>query len=188
MKLDKIADISTGLVLARKKSSNNKGFAYELLTLKSFNENGYIEDEYLDDFISEEKIKSQYLTQEGDIVVRLSSPNTAVYITKQYENMVIPSLFAIIRNKSNSINTQFIQIYLNSEICKRRLATDTIGSAVSIVKTSTFKEIKIPEYTIEKQEKIIKLNKIMIKEKILLNKLVDEKNKYHKIIMSKMFK
>ncbi len=188
MKLDKIADISTGLVLARKKSSNNKGFAYELITLKSFNENGYIEDKYLDDFISEEEIKNQYLTQEGDIIVRLSSPNTAVYITKEYENMVIPSLFAIIRNKSNSINSQFIQIYLNSEKCKRRLASDTIGSAVSIVKTSTFKEIKIPEYTIQKQEKIIELNQIMIKEKILLNKLMDEKNKYHKTIMSKMFK
>ena len=78
MKLEKIADISTGLVLSRKKSSNNEGFVYELLTLKSFNENGYIEDEYLDNFISEEKIKSQYLTQEGDIIVRLSSPNTAI--------------------------------------------------------------------------------------------------------------
>ncbi len=158
------------------------------ISLKSFNENGYIEDKYLDDFISEEEIKNQYLTQEGDIIVRLSSPNTAVYITKEYENMVIPSLFAIIRNKSNSINSQFIQIYLNSEKCKRRLASDTIGSAVSIVKTSTFKEIKIPEYTIQKQEKIIELNQIMIKEKILLNKLMDEKNKYHKTIMSKMFK
>ena len=80
MKLEKIADISTGLVLARKKSSNNEGVVYDLLTLKSFNENGYIEDEYLDNFISEEKIKSQYLTQEGDIIVRLSSPNTAIYI------------------------------------------------------------------------------------------------------------
>lgn len=188
MKLEKIADISTGLVLARKKSSNNEGFAYELLTLKSFNENGYIEDEYLDDFISEEKIKSQYLTQEGDVIVRLSSPNTAIYITKEYENIVIPSLFAIIRNKSNNINSQFIQIYINSEKCKRHLLADTIGSAVSIVKTSTFKEIKIPEYTIDKQEKIIELNNLVIEEKRLLTKLIDEKNKYHKTIMSKMFK
>ena len=188
MKLDKIADISTGLVIARKKSSDNKGFAYELLTLKSFNEDGYIEDVYIDDFISEEKIKKQYLTQEGDVIVRLSSPNTAIYITKEYENMVIPSLFAIIRNKSEYINSQFIQIYLNSEKCKRQLAADTIGSAVSIVKTSSFKDIKIPEYSIEKQEKIIELNTLVIKEKRLLAKLIDEKNKYHKTLMSKMFK
>lgn len=188
MKLDEIADISTGLVLARKKSSTNKGFKYELLTLKSFNENGYIEDEYLDDFTSEEKIKNQYLTQEGDIIVRLSSPNTAIYITKEYKNMVIPSLFAIIRNKSKDINSQFIQAYLNSEKCKRQLAADTIGSAVSIVKTSSFKDIKIPEYTLEKQNKIIELNKLVIKEKKILEQFIDEKNKYHKTIMSKMFK
>ena len=102
--------------------------------------------------------------------------------------MVIPSLFAIIRNKVDTINSQFIQIYLNSEKCKRQLAADTIGSAVSIVKTSTFKEIKIPEYTVEEQEKIIELNQIVIQEKILLNQLLDEKNKYHKTIMSKVFK
>ncbi|WP_250674115.1 hypothetical protein LZ906_002050 [Paraclostridium ghonii] len=188
MKLDEIADISTGLVLSRKKSSTNKGFTYELLTLKSFNENGYIEDDYLDDFISEEKIKIQYLTKEGDVIVRLSSPNTAIYITKEYENMIIPSLFAIIRNKSKTINSQFIQVYLNSEKCKRKLAADTIGSAVSIVKTTSFKDIKIPEYSLENQEKIIKLNELIIKEKKLLDKLIVEKNKYHRIIMSKVFK
>ncbi len=188
MRLEEIAEISTGLVLSRKKSSTNKGLTYELLTLKSFNENGYIEDDYLDDFISEEKIKSQYLTQEGDIIVRLSSPNTAIYITKEQENIVIPSLFAIIRNKSKTINSQFIQVYLNSEKCKRQLAADTIGSAISIVKTSSFKDIKIPEYTLEKQNMIIELNKLVIKEKKILEQFIDEKNKYHKTIMSKMFK
>ncbi|MCC0706474.1 restriction endonuclease subunit S [Clostridioides sp. ES-S-0190-01] len=188
MKLDEIADISTGLVLARKKSSTNKGFKYELLTLKSFSENGYLEDDYLDNFTSEEKIKSKYLTQEGDIIVRLSSPNTAIYITKDQENIVIPSLFAIIRNRSKTINFRFIQVYLNSEKCKRRLAADTIGSAVPIVRTSSFKDIKIPEYTLENQNKVIELNKLVIKEKQILEQFIDEKNKYHKTIMSKMFK
>ena len=187
MKLSKIADISSGLVLARKKSSTSKGFAYELLTLKSFDENGYIEDDFLDDFISEEKIKEQYLTKEGDIVVRLSAPNTAVYITKKQEGIIIPSLFVIIRSNSSSIISQFLQIYLNSEKCKRQLAADTIGSVLSIVKTSSFKEIDIPKYTMDKQKNIINLNELVVKEKRLLNQLLNEKEKYHKAIMSKMF-
>ncbi len=188
MKLSNIAEVSSGLVLARKKSPTNEGFTYELLTLKSFNENGYIEDEFLDDFISKEEIKEQYLTKEGDIVVRLSTPNTAVYIAKEQEGIVIPSLFVIIRNDSNSVLQQFLQIYLNSEKCKRQLAADTIGSVLSIVKTSSFKEIDIPSYTIEEQKNIIDLNELIVNEKLLLNKLVSEKEKYHKAIISKIFK
>ncbi|WP_294170224.1 hypothetical protein [uncultured Clostridium sp.] len=187
MRLDKIADVSTGLVLARKKASGEEGFEYELLTLKSFNENGYIENDYLDKFISEDRINDQYLTKEGDVIVRLSFPNTAIYITKELENMVIPSLFAIIRNKSDNILSEFIAVFLNSEKCKRQLAADTIGSAISIVKTSTFKDINIPKGTIEKQKSIIKVNSLIIKEKKLLMELMKEKEKSHKAIMKKMF-
>lgn len=187
MKLSKIADISSGLVLARKKSPTNKGFAYELLTLKSFNEDGYIEDDFLDDFISEEKIKDQYLTKEGDIIVRLSAPNTAVYIEKEQEGIIVPSLFIVVRSNSNSIISKFLQIYLNSEKCKRQLVADTIGSVLSIVKTSSFKEIDVPKYPIEQQKNIINLNELIIKEKRLLNQLFNEKEKYQKAIMNKMF-
>ncbi|WP_411680223.1 hypothetical protein [Clostridium thailandense] len=187
MKLNKFADISTGLVLARKKSLYDKGFEYKLLTLKSFNENGYIEDEFLDNFFSEEKIKDQYLTREGDIIVRLSSPNTAVYIEKSQEGIIIPSLFVIIRNTSNVILSKFLQVYLNSERCRRQLAGDIIGSVLSIVKTSSFKEISVPQYTKEKQQDIINLNELVIKEKILLSQLLSEKEKYHKVIMGKIF-
>ena len=187
MKLDKIADISTGLVIARKKASSDKGFNYELLTLRSFNENGYVEKEYLDEFLSEEKIKEQYLTKEGDIIIRLSSPNTAVCITKELENILIPSLFAIIRVNREGILPEFLSVYLNSEKSKRQLAADTIGSAISIVKTSTFKEIDLPRYDVKKQRQIIDLNSLIVKEKRLLSKLVNEKEVLHRTIMKKMF-
>ena len=187
MKLDKIAEVSTGLVLSRKKALGNEGFSYELLTLKSFNEDGYIKEEYLDDFISEDKINEQYLTKEGDVIVRLSYPNTAVYITKELENMVIPSLFAIIRNQDENILSEFIAIFLNSKKCKRQLAADTIGSAISIVKTSTFKDIQIPKCTLEKQKSIIEVNSLLVKEKNLLVELLKEKEKYHKEVIRKMF-
>lgn len=187
MKLNEIADISTGLVLSRKRSLTNKEFGYKLLTLKSFNENGYIEDEFLDDFFSEEKMKDQYLTKEGDIIVRLSAPNTAVYVEKGQEAIVIPSLFVIIRSTSDDILCKFLNIYLNSPMCKRQLAGDIIGSVLSIVKTSSFKEINVPKYSKDQQQNIINLNELVLKEKRLLNQLLDEKEKYHRAIMNKMF-
>ncbi|MBB6713401.1 restriction endonuclease subunit S [Clostridium gasigenes] len=188
MKISEVAKINTGLVLARKKSAINEGFIYKLLTLKSFNQYGYIEDEYLDKFVAEEKIKEQYLTKEGDVIVRLSFPNVAIHIDIEHENIVIPSLFVVIKATSNKVLAEFVQIYINSDKCKKHLLSETFGSAVSIVKASTFKELHIPIYKNEEQTKIIDLNKLMIKEKKLLNKLVEEKEKYHKNIINNILK
>ncbi|MZK52054.1 restriction endonuclease subunit S [Clostridium beijerinckii] len=180
-------DIVTGMVIARKKSKDENGYPYKIFTLRSFNENGYLEKEYLDEFISTEKLDNRQISKEGDIIVRLSYPNTAIYVTKELEGMLVPSLFVIIRIHINHILNNYVQIYLNSDEVKKQLMPDTIGSAIPIVKTSSFKDIRIPIYSLEYQKKIIDMNKMILKEKGLLNKLIEEKTLYHKGIMKKLF-
>ncbi|WP_297422786.1 restriction endonuclease subunit S [Clostridium sp.] len=180
-------DIITGMVIARKKSKDGTGYPYKIFTLRSFNENGYLEKEYLDEFISTEKLDNKQISREGDIIIRLSYPNTAIYVTKELEGILVPSLFVIIRININHILNNYIQIYLNSDEVKKQLIPDTIGSAIPIVKTSSFKDITIPIYPLEYQKKIIDMNKLILKEKELLNKLLEEKIMYHKGIMKKLF-
>lgn len=180
-------DIVTGMVIARKKSKDENGYPYKIFTLRSFNENGYLEKEYLDEFISIEKLDNKQISKEGDIVVRLSYPNTAIYVNKELEGILVPSSFVIIRVNTNHILNNYVQIYLNSDDVKKQLMPDTIGSAISIVKTSSFKDIKIPIYPLEYQKKVINMNNIILKEKELLNNLVAEKAMYHKVIMRKLF-
>lgn len=180
-------DIVTGMVIARKKSKDENGHPYKIFTLRSFNENGYLEKEYLDEFISIEKLDNKQISKEGDIVVRLSYPNTAIYVNEELEGILVPSSFVIIRVNTNHILNNYVQIYLNSDDVKKQLMPDTIGSAISIVKTSSFKDIKIPIYPLEYQKKVINMNNIILKEKELLNNLVAEKAMYHKVIMRKLF-
>ena len=184
---DPSAIITTGLVTSRKKSKTDAGYKYKMLTLKSFNENGYLDIQYLDEFISIENLDKKQITQEGDIVVRLSYPNTAVYITNELEGILITSLFIVIRIYNDFILPNYAQIYLNSEIVKKQLTGDIIGSAVSVVKVSSFKELKIPIYPIEYQTKVIELNKFILKEKDLLNQLIEEKTIFHKSIIKNLF-
>lgn len=179
--------ITTGLVTSRKKSKTEDGYKYKILTLKSFNENGYLDIQYLDEFISIENLDNKQLTQEGDIVVRLSYPNTAIYITKELEGILVTSLFIVIRITNDFILPNYAQIYLNSEIVKKQLTGNIIGSAVPVVKVSSFKELKIPIYSIEYQKKIIDINALILKEKDLLNKLIEEKTIFHKSIIKNLF-
>ena len=180
------ADVSTGMVVSRKKSKLGHGFIYKLFTLKSFNENGYLDKEYLDEFMSTEKLDNKQISQEGDIIVRLSYPNTAIYITKGLEGILVPSLFIIIRINNNNILNNYVQICLNSDAIKKQLIADTVGSTISIVKTSSFRKFIIPIYPIKYQEKIINMNNLILEEEYLLNKLVKEKTLYHKAIMKQM--
>ncbi len=188
--LDHLSEhISTGLVLARKKYSpkDTEKYKYKVFTLKSFNESGYIDEEYLDDFESGQIIDSKFIAQKDDIVIRLSSPNTAIYITKELEGIVIPSLFVCIRLKENrNLLPQFVQIYLNSDKGRKNYKPDIIGGLTYVLKATSLRQIKIPFYDIEKQRQAIYLNNLMLREKLLLNKLVQEKEIYHKEVMNKI--
>ncbi len=187
VKLGNISDdIITGMVIARKKSEDGIGYPYKIFTLRSFND-GHLHEEYLDEFISTETLDNKQISKEGDIIIRLSYPNTAIFVTKELEGILVPSLFVIIRINSNHILNNYVQIYLNSDDIKKQLKPDTVGSTISIVKTSSFKDIKIPIYPLEYQKKIIDMNNLILKEKELLNQLVEEKTIYHKGIMKKLF-
>lgn len=183
LKLNDIAIISTGLVLSRKKADFNPVKTYKVLTLKSFEEDGWINKEELDKFDSSEVLSEQYITKKDDVVIRLSSPNTAIYIGKHEEGMVIPSLFIVIRAKSNKVIPEFLAIYLNSEKIKRKLSQASIGSAISVVKASTLKGLEIEMPSIQHQQKVVKLHSLIQSERRLYKQLIESKEKmYHTII------
>lgn len=99
MRLDEAAVINTGLVTARKQARgvSDSIIQYKLLNLKAINSKGFIEDSLLDDFETLEEIKPIYITQMGDVVVRLTSPFTAVLIDEMHTGMIVPSHFVVIR-------------------------------------------------------------------------------------------
>ncbi len=60
--------------------------------------------EQLDGFDAAEQLSPEYLTQVGDVIIRLTSPYTAVLIDEASAGMVVSSNFVIIRaNRSRLI-------------------------------------------------------------------------------------
>lgn len=177
-KLNHLTAIKTGLVLSRKKASQQSEFKkdYNVISLKSFNENGYYDHSFVEEFIADEEIKEENLLQKGDILVRLREPNIAVYIDRDYEDTIISSLAAVIRIKSNNVNPLFLTNYLNSSLTKKQLYSQ--GTAVAMLNIKSLDELEIILPTLETQEKVAEIQALSFKEIKLLNQLIEEKQKY----------
>lgn len=185
MKLKELTTIRTGLVLSRKKASLHNDFKkiYKQITLKSFSNNATLSPQYFDTFISNEEIKNEYISQIGDIVVRLREPNIAVYIDEESEGMIIPSLMAIVRVKNDIVDKEYLANYLNSTNVKRALHMQVKGTTISMIKTKDLQDIEVVVPTMEKQKSLVKLLKYSKEELQLLNQLKEQKENFTQSVL-----
>ena len=188
MKLINMSEVQTGLVLVRKRAdAKEKGtHNYRMLTLKSFEPRGWVNEGELDVFFSKEKLENKYLTNKGDIIIRLTTPYTAICINDKQEGLVIPSNFAIIRLKEQIYIPEFVALFLNSELIEKKFFKSSISTTIPLIKTKHLREIDISDIPLAVQQKIVELDQLQVKEKILLSCLMKEKDKLAKASINKI--
>lgn len=188
MKLGEIAEIKTGLVLTRKKAKleSETRAKYKLVSLYNVNEDGLFNEKPCEVFRSKSELDEKYFTEKGDILFRLTSPNTAVYIKEEYEGLLVPSSFGIIRVYSNHFLPQYVAWYLNTTYIKHLLEREQTGSVISSTNKSILERIEVKEIPLENQRKIVELLNLYHKEKELYAKLMKEKEKLFQSITKKI--
>ena len=187
MKLNKVSSVRGGLVLSRKLAHGRTEKSYQLLTLRSINPDGYIEFHQMDVFNSKEELSKEYLTQTGDIVVRLSTPYTAVYIDENSEGIVVSSNFVIIRTDRKVLLPEYLYWLLNTEKLKHEMFESSSSNMLSSVKAVFFAEYNIDLIPISQQKKIAAVNNLAKKESKLLMDLAKEKERYYSLLLQKKF-
>ncbi len=183
MKLGDIATVRSGLVLARKKSSESDGVYYPLLNLRSINVEGYIEKEELDAYYASEYLAPEYLTHAGDVVVRLTAPYTAVFIDENTENIVVSSNFIIIRTMPENVLPEYLYWLLNTKGVKQAIYENSTSNMLGAVKAKFFSDFIVKPIDLSDQKRIADLNRLAKRESFLLKKLADEKEKYYERII-----
>ena len=190
IKISDISEIKTGLVLIRKKADKNvdEKFYYKVVSLKSFNESALFDDTFADEFISSEKISEEYKVSRGDVLLRLREPNFAVYIDKEYSDLVYTSLMVRIRVSSDKFDPHFVAHYLNSSAVKRALAPDVSGTTIAMIGVASINNLKIPLVNLQTQDKIVKYLNLARQESEILQNLAAQKQRYHKSIFENLIK
>lgn len=190
VELSKVCDISAGLVLRRKEAQIQSEIVknYKVITLKSFEDDGWINLEYLDDYSSNELLDDRYITKENDILIRLSNPYTAIQVKAEQKGFVITSLFAIVRSNQNEIDSGYLSFMLNSDMIKQSYFKNAMGTTIPVIRMQTIRETQIPLVSTSRQHIISKISDLMIKEKRLHQQLTLEKEIYNKELTKRIIK
>ena len=187
MKLGEIASVRSGLVLSRKLARENPVQRYRLLNLRSITPEGYIDMNETDVFDAKETLPREYLSQVGDIVIRLSAPYTAVLVDKESEGMVVSSNFVIVRTDPQELLPEFLYWLLNTSEVKHRMFENSSSNMLGAVKPKFFAEYEITPLPIPEQQKIAAINALAKAESKLLRQLANAKEQYYEAILRNTF-
>ena len=188
MKLGNIATVRSGLVLSRKQAREPSDIRYPLLNLRSINPGGYIEADQLDVFVAAEYLSPEYLSQIGDVIVRLTAPYTAILIDKVTAGMVISSNFVIIRADRRELLPEYLFWLINTPKVKRSIYENTSSNMLGAIKAKYFSDFEVPSLPIAKQQQIAVMNELALKETKLLRQLADEKERYYSLLIDRAYK
>lgn len=188
MKLGNIATVRSGLVLSRKQAREPSDIRYPLLNLRSINPGGYIEADQLDVFVAAEYLSPKYLSQIGDVIVRLTAPYTAILVDKVTVGMVISSNFVIIRADRRELLPEYLFWLINTPKIKRSIYENTSSNMLGAIKAKYFSDFEVPSLPIAKQQQIAAMNELALKETKLLRQLADEKECYYRLLIDRAYK
>jgi len=179
-----IATVRTGLVLSRKKAKpmSSSVHRYEQVSIRCFGSPIRLDREYTEIFEADKAVDERYLTREGDVLVRLRAPATAVYVGNDAEGLLVSSLLAVIRVSDENILPKFLAHYLNSETAQHLLRRDIKGTTIPMLKTRDLDELKIVIPPLEIQKRLVTYLNASQKEQELLRKLMDQKQSFSKAI------
>ena len=185
LKLADVASVRSGLVLSRKLSLSPTEYRYPLLTLRSIRADGLIDSSEVDRYTSIEALDLDYVSHPEDIVIRLSSPYTAVLINEATSGIVISSNFVIVRANRNLILPEYLFWLLNTKQLKQQIFENSSSNMLGAIKPSYFCDIEIHRLSIQDQEKIATMNQLARKECQLLDQLSNEKSKLYTALIDR---
>ena len=172
-------------MLSRKEAPHSD-YLYHIINLKNITEDGQISAGDYEKYYANEAIKKEYLTRNSDILLRLSSPYTAVMISEKEAGLVIHSHFAIIR-PGKTVDPHYLHWWLTKarkQFCK--IASG--GTMMGTISTGYVREMPMELPPIERQHEIGELHSLAIQEQYLLSLLADKKKQLKLQIDSALMK
>lgn len=126
------------------------------------------------------------LTKAGDIVVKLSSPYDAAYITEEDEGLLITSFCIIIRNASRTLISEYLAAFFNSEVYLKQVMDMVSGAAVPMLTMGKIKDVMVREMEIEEQKQVAEyFQNISLKEEVMAQIIALEKEKLNSVLGGK---
>lgn len=175
-KISDLTDVQGGMVLSRKEAKSQKeaSFEYRRLTLRAFDGNGNINRSELEIFPTCEDLENALFTKAGDVVIRLVSPMYPVYIEPGYENILVPSQFAVLRVKDRAkVMPEYLRLCLAQKSVQERILSLESGTAQKTVKIKTVLDLEIPLQPLHIQQEAVQVDRLSRKRECMYRELIE---------------
>lgn len=144
MKLEDYAEVIVGQIMTRVTAGgDDEGRTIHVLSPKAIS-NGVINIDDVGTAILSKDIDNDKFTREGDVVIKLSTPYDAAYITAETAGLAIPSFCAIIRKSGYGIDGGYLSAFLNSRYVRDQLTAKVSGGNRPMVKVTDIRSLEIP--------------------------------------------
>lgn len=170
MKLGKLVDFSSGLMVSRKKEEDAEE-CYQVINLATVTNAGKVNLKK-NDYLRTSKDVSKYLVKSGDVIIKLSPPYDAFCITNEMNNYILSHYYCKLEINSKKILPQYLTWYLNSKYSKKFFQLFSKGSTIRRLPINRLKGIDIEMVSIKDQRNIIEMNQLIKREKQLLKQLI----------------
>ena len=188
-KISDLADVQGGMVLSRKEAKNQKesAFEYSRLTLREFDKNGNINRSELENFHACENLENALFTEVGDVVIRLVSPMYPAYIELGFENILVPSQFAILRVKDCArVMPEYLRLCLTQKSVEERILSLESGTAQKTVKIKTVLDLEIPLQPLHIQQQAVQIDLLSRKRECMYLELIENERILTKHLIENM--
>jgi len=186
-KLKELAEISLGISFRSGLLSDEAGDSF-LLQMKDLGVDTALDlSDKLDSLFKIQRplIKAADALVEGDILFRSRGANfTAVIIEKtikaksQLQNVFPVSPLYLIRLRSEKLLPAYLLWFINNTDTQKQLQQMSEGTQIKMLSKKNLDNLEIIIPSLEKQKKIVALNALFKKEKLLLENLIEKKKDY----------
>ncbi|WP_319200074.1 hypothetical protein [uncultured Ilyobacter sp.] len=188
--IKEIFEVRTGALLNRVKSAQETPLKTKAFNLRSV-EKSVIDRENIDVIYLKKIISDEFYSKEGDILFKIVSPYSTYYVDKNYEDILVPSNFFILRLKKkfqNDVIPEYVSYILNSKEILFEIKKIQQGNAAVISLKKTYLEnfeINIPD--IEKQKKYSEFYRALAIRNNLLKQKLNLNEEYFQNVIGKFF-
>lgn len=176
IKLKELADIIGGFTFREALNFQTSGNV-SVLQAGDLSDKITIKSEDLS-IISYHAPRTDAILKNNDLVISVKGTFKAGLFEKQGNRTAIASSSVnILRLKQRNILPEFLAVYLNSDLARRKFKKISTGAAIPVILKKDLENLEIPIIDLKKQETIVKLYRNNQKQQIILKQEQVLKNK-----------
>ena len=181
MRLEEIASVTVGQIMTRVTADRDSGDSVvdtvKVLLPKAISSGVIVKEDFGDAELTK-LIDEDKFTQAGDVVIKLSTPYDAAYVTEEYAGIAIPSFCAAIRiTDENEMDATYLSAFLNSSYVREQLTAKVVGSARPMIKVTDIRALEIPKLSVEDRRDIGKAFILSGQKKATLQEMIDNESR-----------